>query len=382
MVSESLQARNDERTCVAALASHDCQSSNEDLWQSLTSILEDPDLTDRYRFVFTGGTFDRLFVHPYGADREVEDSITHSPGSDRLEVQLPKLSDAAIESLAESGVVRLPNRKEGGVTLLAHLVAQRKISIVWPFLSPLTLHWLSPQNLALLRLCDHWRVKKLMNTGSVSDWLQHEAKDDALRSRLAVQSSERLDRRIPCIDRCLLRQSTGNAAILPDTRLPVSSMPFPPLPGAAYWRVEDRIEPSQHPHVLPPDQSPQRLFIALIAHDHMKERMIDFVVDYEQDLATYRSILTTGTTGRLAREAAPSLADKICAFHSGPKGGDVEIATHILMGQCDVVVFFVDPLRPHPHIDDVRVVFAAAMLRPKTIMLTNEFQAREWMHTH
>ncbi|MBE0635660.1 methylglyoxal synthase, partial [Candidatus Bipolaricaulota bacterium] len=71
----------------------------------------------------------------------------------------------------------------------------------------------------------------------------------------------------------------------------------------------------------------------------------------------------------------------IYRYHSGPKGGDVEIATEVLFGNCQVVVFFVDPLRPHPHTDDIRVVFAACMLQDEVRMFSNERQAREWFET-
>lgn len=65
---------------------------------------------------------------------------------------------------------------------------------------------------------------------------------------------------------------------------------------------------------------------------------------------------------------------------SGPKGGDIEIATEILFGRCHMVIFFIDPL--HPRTDDMRVVFSACMAEIENNdvrMLTNEVQAREWI---
>ena len=124
-----------------------------------------------------------------------------------------------------------------------------------------------------------------------------------------------------------------------------------------------------------------QMTIALIAHDDMKSRMVEFAIDFEPELSLFARILTTGTTGRQVTDAVPKLEKekKIYRYHSGPKGGDIEIATEILLGRCHVVVFFVDPLHPHPHIEDIRVVFGACMIRDQVRMLTNEMQAREWM---
>ncbi|MCJ7515474.1 MAG: methylglyoxal synthase [Dehalococcoidia bacterium] len=119
--------------------------------------------------------------------------------------------------------------------------------------------------------------------------------------------------------------------------------------------------------------------IALIAHDAMKERMIEFATEYENELSAFGRILATGTTGREVEAATRKLGGKIFRCRSGPKGGDVEIATEILYGRCDVVIFFIDPLHPHPHIEDIRVVFGACMTEDEVRMLTNEVQARKWM---
>lgn len=119
--------------------------------------------------------------------------------------------------------------------------------------------------------------------------------------------------------------------------------------------------------------------VALISHDEMKARMIDFVIDYEHELTKFRYIIATGTTGKLIQDASPLLAGKIRRYHSGPKGGDIEIATEILFGGCHVVVFFVDPLHAHPHTEDIKVVFGACMVNDEVRILSNEMHARDWM---
>lgn len=80
-------------------------------------------------------------------------------------------------------------------------------------------------------------------------------------------------------------------------------------------------------------------------------------------LSKFKGILSTGTTGLEVINACRRLreTDKDIRCLSGPKGGDIEIATEILFNGCHIVVFFIDPLRPHPHIDNIRVVFSACM---------------------
>ena len=92
----------------------------------------------------------------------------------------------------------------------------------------------------------------------------------------------------------------------------------------------------------------------------MKGRMTDFANQYENELSQFRRILATGTTGNEVQNVCKKLKNSIILCKSGPKGGDIEIATEILFGCCNIVIFFIDPLNPHPHIDDIRVVLSAA----------------------
>jgi methylglyoxal synthase len=124
--------------------------------------------------------------------------------------------------------------------------------------------------------------------------------------------------------------------------------------------------------------------IALIAHDDMKQRMVGFAIQYEDELCRFNRVLTTGRTGEEVESACRRLRDggTIRRYLPGPKGGDIEIATEILFDRCHVVVFFVDPLHPHAHIDDIMVVFSACMAEIQgndVRLLTNELHAREWM---
>src|SRR5262249_27054025 len=146
------------------------------------------------------------------------------------------------------GIMRLPTASEGGVVLLGYLVARKKLSIIWPFLSPSTPHWVNQQNLALFRLADHWRAKKLMNKGSVEEWFEKEARED-VRRNLQVWP-------VP------LELKTIDAAI----RFTERADKVFTMPGIESLTVPREIK---------------RRTLALIAHDDMKNRMAEFASDYE-----------------------------------------------------------------------------------------------------
>jgi methylglyoxal synthase len=305
-----------------------------------------------FRFVFTGGTYNRLFEGELVTGTKQKDAHTY------------KLPDQVKKFLyKECGVVRLPPNKEGGVTILANLVTRRLVSLLWLFFSPLTAHLLFPENLALLRLADLYRVKKLMNTGSVNEWLEGEAERDTYLNRRELNS---LDFEFP--------GTTIKAVAVPDPKVRRGLHIFGP-PKEEEKGI-DVIRAKENGTL---DEDLKSAVLALISHDAMKDRMLDFAMDHEQELKKFGQIITTGTTGSLIREALPDLEGIIHRYHSGPKGGDVEIATQVLFKACDVVIFFVDPLHPHPHTEDIRVIFGACMVHNQVRMLSNEVQARDWM---
>ena len=50
-------------------------------------------------------------------------------------------------------------------------------------------------------------------------------------------------------------------------------------------------------------------------------------------------------------------------MESGPIGGDVQIASRIVDGRIDAVVFIVDPLDKHPHDPDIQTLFRICNVR-------------------
>jgi methylglyoxal synthase len=325
------------KTLIGVLASHDDRKPNESLVSIFTHLYhrKERHRLERFHFVFTGGTYDRIFF-----------------GEQNLGV--PALEGKVSNwLLARCGVTRLPSTHDGGVIVLSYLISQRECSIVWPFYAPNANHWQRHENLAFMRLSDQWHVKRLMNSGSVMVWFDHETDADANRNLQA------------CPPKLVFSRLSEKAV----------PIPFPPAQPRPVFRGNLEMK------ALKPRSKPfANMTIALIAHDEMKGRMIDFAIDHEAELNKFGTILATGTTGREVTDATSvRIERKMMRYHSGPKGGDIEIATSILYGQCDVVLFFVDPLKPHPHIEDIRVVFQACMVREHVVMITNEMHAREFM---
>ncbi len=338
--------KSEEKTLIALLASHDNWQKNDELARTIERMFDkDKNNLKGFHFVFTGGTFRRLMRE---GDLSKERDLNEYSGL---------RNDVKDCLLKECGVTVLPDRYDGGVTILSNLIVQRQCNIVFTFLAPFTSHWLSPENLALMRLCDLWNVKRMMNTESVKEWFEHEAKRDVHRN----------PQQIPL-------------KIVLGTTSEENSESARQLVDEDYYKIE--LKHTNNEEVYVPKLEKQT--IALIAHNEMKNRMLDFAIQYENELLKFGRVLATGTTGTMIQDACRKLREKnkIERCLSGPKGGDIEIAAEILFNRCHIVIFFIDPLNPHPHIDDIRVVFSACMSpvgNQKVQMITNEVHAREWM---
>lgn len=89
--------------------------------------------------------------------------------------------------------------------------------------------------------------------------------------------------------------------------------------------------------------------IALIAHDRMKEQMLEFVEHHKDVLSNYH-LVATATTGRLIKE---KVGLEITAYMSGPLGGDQQIGALVATEQVNLVIFLRDPLTAQPHEPDI-----------------------------
>ncbi len=99
--------------------------------------------------------------------------------------------------------------------------------------------------------------------------------------------------------------------------------------------------------------------LALVAHDDRKADMAAFAELHRKRLAAF-DLFATGTTGARIVERCPELA--IVRLKSGPLGGDQQIGALIAEGRVNALIFFIDPLSPHPHDVDVKALTRLAVL--------------------
>lgn len=101
----------------------------------------------------------------------------------------------------------------------------------------------------------------------------------------------------------------------------------------------------------------KQLTIALVAHDNRKADMIEWAV-FNADFLAKHKLVCTGTTGSLVQKA---LKDKgvdvnINCMHSGPLGGDAEVAAMVVRKEINLAVFLIDDLNPQPHEADIQML--------------------------
>ncbi len=103
---------------------------------------------------------------------------------------------------------------------------------------------------------------------------------------------------------------------------------------------------------------PPRKRIALVAHDHKKQDLMEWA-KYNRELLVRHELCATGTTGAMLER---TLETEVLKLQSGPLGGDQQIGAKIAEGVIDFIIFFWDPLEPQPHDPDVKALLRLAVV--------------------
>lgn len=122
--------------------------------------------------------------------------------------------------------------------------------------------------------------------------------------------------------------------------------------------------------------------LALVAHNHMKPAMKQFIQEYTEILKKFR-ITGTQTTMRMCKtlwgEDDPDIEYGLTCT-SGPLGGDAQIAALMCMEDLGALIFFVDPLSAHPHQADIESLIRLSNVG-NVIVCPNPTSAMSMMHT-
>lgn len=98
--------------------------------------------------------------------------------------------------------------------------------------------------------------------------------------------------------------------------------------------------------------------IAIVAHNNKKQDLLAWA-KFNREALSCHKLMGTGTTGSMLQS---ELDLPVTRVQSSPLGGDQRSGAKISEGEIDVLIFFWDPLEPHPHDPDVKALLRIAVV--------------------
>lgn len=157
------------------------------------------------------------------------------------------------------------------------------------------------------------------------------------------------------------------------------------LMGAIEWIEVERLSAGfASDPTLQPMFDFQGQTLAMIAHDALKDQMVQFASAHFDLLSRFATRVGTGTTSSRLNELAwsrgwPSGKPWVQAYLSGPLGGDAQIAELVLERRCQRVIFFEDPHVARQHEADIQLLERAVrVVTDKASCIASPAVAHKW----
>src|SRR5262249_39174678 len=98
--------------------------------------------------------------------------------------------------------------------------------------------------------------------------------------------------------------------------------------------------------------------ISIVAHDNKKQDLLAWA-KFNREALSCHKLVATGTTGNFFQTEFDL---SFTGVKSGLWGGDKKTGAKISEGKIDILIFFWDPLEPHPHDPDVKALLRIAVV--------------------
>ena len=311
---------------IAVVTDHTDKRGNEILTQLFNKLYTNEkyrNILGKFWFVFTGGTFNRIFEGVDGKPSKLEDNV---------------------KTFLLDRTIRLPSFEDGGVTILSYFMVEKYCNVIWSFQTPNSPHHLVAQNNILRRNCDISKTNRLVNTGSIMYWLDSHALIDA--------------------EKC--------HGVLPLVNLPLKSGHIIKIKNNVRFGSIQEIDVRELNK--PCDEREQ--FLAIIVRSGNVSKLNSFFREFAPFLSTFKKILVTESP---LLDIDDKLYDKkIITCDPVGKGGLTQISMEVLFGRCDDIIIFDDNTIPDRDAYSNQVLLNACKRDQNVRVITNIAWARDW----